>query len=99
MQRNLMKLLLLLVIFFYFSCLFSASAFPVTRTQNLKGDEEDEFSAVPSLTRLDHALGNGDEVVVDMKEEVTERRVNLETQDYEGTGANKDHDPKSPGGV
>jgi len=49
---------------------------------------------------LEHGLGNGDEVVVDMKEgEFTERRVYLETQDYEGTGANRDHDPKSPGGV
>jgi len=49
---------------------------------------------------LEHALGNGDEVVGDMKEgEFIERRVYLETQDYAGTGANKDHDPKSPGVV
>lgn len=26
-----------------------------------------------------------------------ERRMDLETQDYGGTGPNKDHDPKTPG--
>ncbi|XP_014491063.1 uncharacterized protein LOC106753724 [Vigna radiata var. radiata] len=93
MQRNLMKLLLLLVIFFYFSCLFSASAFPVT-SKIFFG-----FLTQYSSLFFEHVLGNGDEVVVDMKEEVTERRVYLETEDYEGTGANRDHDPKSPGGV
>lgn len=47
---------------------------------------------------MDHALGNGEVVLIDMNEGFIERRVDLETQDYEGTGANKDHDPKSPGG-
>ncbi|KAK7396119.1 hypothetical protein VNO78_16899 [Psophocarpus tetragonolobus] len=97
MQTNFMRLLLLLIIFLYLSYLFSASAIPATRTQNLKG--EDDSSVLSSLTRLHHELGNGEEVVFDMKEEYIERRVDLETQDYEGTGANTDHDPKSPGGV
>ncbi|ESW33885.1 hypothetical protein PHAVU_001G106200 [Phaseolus vulgaris] len=98
MQRNLMNLLLLLIIFLHFTYLLSASHLPLTRTRNLKVDEE-EFSAMSSF-RLEHGLGNGDEVVGDMKEgELIERRVYLETQDYEGTGANRDHDPKSPGGV
>ncbi|CAJ1919335.1 unnamed protein product [Sphenostylis stenocarpa] len=104
MQRNLMNLPVLLIIFLSFSYLLSASA--VTRTQNFQG-KEDEFSAITSLTgvsvpylsKMNRALGNGEEVVVDTKEgELIERRVYLETQDYEGTGANKDHDPKSPGG-
>ncbi|KAG4927658.1 hypothetical protein JHK85_054144 [Glycine max] len=53
----------------------------------------------PSLVALDHVVGNGEVVLVDMNEGFMERRVDLETQDYEGTGANKDHDPKSPGGA
>ncbi|KAG4915718.1 hypothetical protein AAZX31_19G105700 [Glycine max] len=98
MLRKLMRLLLLLMFFLCFSYVLSVSAIPATRTQNLKGEEE-EFSALPSLTRLDHVVGNGEVVLVDMNEGFMERRVDLETQDYEGTGANKDHDPKSPGGA
>lgn len=48
---------------------------------------------------MNDALGNGEDLVVDMKEGSIERRVDLETQDYAGTGANPDHDPKSPGGA
>ncbi|KHN46726.1 hypothetical protein glysoja_014977 [Glycine soja] len=95
MQRNFMRLLMF---FLCFSYVLSVSAIPATRTQNLKGEEEEDFSALPSLTRVDHALGNGEVVLIDMNEGFIERRVDLETQDYEGTGANKDHDPKSPGG-
>ena len=40
-----------------------------------------------------------EEVLVDVDEGLIERRMDLETQDYEGTGANRDHDPKSPGGA
>lgn len=40
-------------------------------------------------------LENGEK----MKEErLMGRRVDLELHDYEGPGANKEHDPKSPGG-
>ncbi|OIW21454.1 hypothetical protein TanjilG_03821 [Lupinus angustifolius] len=44
-------------------------------------------------------FGNVEEKLVDMDEGLTERRIVLEIQDYEGTGANRDHDPKSPGRV
>ncbi|XP_020219988.1 uncharacterized protein LOC109802966 [Cajanus cajan] len=91
MQRNFMSLLLLLMLFLYFSHLLTASAIPAaTKTQNLKGGEDS--SALTSLTRLDHGDGSGEDVME------IERRVDLETQDYEGTGANRDHDPKTPGG-
>lgn len=33
-----------------------------------------------------------------MDERLMGRRVDLELHDYEGPGANKEHDPKSPGG-
>ncbi|KAL2320527.1 hypothetical protein Fmac_029496 [Flemingia macrophylla] len=90
MQRNFISLLILLL---YFSYILSASAIPASRTQNLKSEEDS--SALPSLTRLNDAVGNVEGVVVDAKE--IERRVDLETQDYEGTGANRDHDPTTPG--
>ena len=45
-------------------------------------------------------MENGEEMVVDMDEEIMmERRIDLEIEDYGGTGANNDHDPKSPGMV
>ncbi|XP_027353197.1 uncharacterized protein LOC113863719 [Abrus precatorius] len=98
MQRNFLRLLLLLEIFLCFSYVLSASAVPATRTQNLKG-KEDTPAHLPSSAKLEHVLqvGNGEEVLVDMEKGFIERRIDLETQDYEGTGANKDHDPKSPG--
>ncbi|RDX73379.1 hypothetical protein CR513_47023, partial [Mucuna pruriens] len=97
MQTNFISLLLLLIIFLCFSHILSASAIPATRTQNLKGEEDS--SSLPSLARMDDAVGNGEGVVVDTEEGFIARRVDLETQDYEGTGANTDHDPKSPGGA
>lgn len=41
-------------------------------------------------------LENGEEIMENMDERL-ERRIDLDIQDYGGTGANKDHDPKSPG--
>lgn len=35
-------------------------------------------------------------MVVDKEEALVERRMDLETQDYGGTGANTDHEPKPP---
>lgn len=37
---------------------------------------------------------NGEEVLV--VDDFIERRMDLETQDYDGTGANRDHEPKPP---
>lgn len=31
-----------------------------------------------------------------VEEGLAERRMDLETQDYDGTGANRDHEPKPP---
>jgi len=43
-------------------------------------------------------LKNGEEMF-DMAEEfMVERRIDLESNDYPGTGANNRHDPKTPGG-
>jgi len=40
-------------------------------------------------------LGSGEEMF-DLAEEL-ERRIDLENNDYPGTGANNRHDPKTPG--
>lgn len=39
---------------------------------------------------------NNKEVLVAMDEGFIERRIDLETHDYDGTGANRDHEPKPP---
>ncbi|KAK7336314.1 hypothetical protein VNO77_16851 [Canavalia gladiata] len=96
MHTNFHSLLFLLIFSFYFSFLLSASAIPATRTQILEGQD----AALPSLAKLEHVLevGNdGVEIEIEMEKGLIERRMNLETQDYAGTGANGDHDPKSPG--
>lgn len=44
---------------------------------------------------MDEKYGEG-VVVIDVEEGLAERRMDLETQDYDGTGANRDHEPKPP---
>ncbi|KAE9586362.1 hypothetical protein Lal_00000910 [Lupinus albus] len=96
MQR---KLLIILLFFLGFSLyVLSASAVPATRTQNLNGEVT---KVLPFLAKWENLVkfGNGKEELVDIDKGFTQRRIDLEIQDYEGTGANKDHDPKSPGMV
>ncbi|KAK7271124.1 hypothetical protein RJT34_26763 [Clitoria ternatea] len=91
MHTNFLRLLLFLLGFLY---VFSVCAIPATRTKNLSGED---ISVMPSV-QLQGALKlENQEILVDVEEGLMERRVDLETQDYGGTGANKDHDPKSPG--
>ncbi|XP_061355745.1 uncharacterized protein LOC133300239 [Gastrolobium bilobum] len=89
MQTNFLRVLVILLGFSY---VLSVSAIPATRTQNLNGEDT---SVLPSLAQ--GALKLENETVVDTEEILMERRIDLEIQDYGGTGANKDHDPKSPG--
>ncbi|RDX78433.1 hypothetical protein CR513_41294, partial [Mucuna pruriens] len=92
MHTNFLRLF---VIFLGFSYVLSVYAIPATRTKNLNEDT----SVIP-LAQLQVALKleNGEEMLqVDVEEGLMERREDLETQDYGGTGANKDHDPKAPG--
>ncbi|XP_057721627.1 uncharacterized protein LOC130935760 [Arachis stenosperma] len=97
MHRNSQRLLLLLLFLGFSSyLLLSASAIPATRTQNLDGEESKDASLLLSLAKNMQKLENN---VEDVEERFINRRMDLETQDYEGTGANKDHDPKSPGSV
>ncbi|KAK2362486.1 hypothetical protein QL285_087546 [Trifolium repens] len=92
MKRNFLTLVVLLLILLSFSYVLSSSASPATRTQNLEGEDT---STLPSIAKVDD--NHGEEVVpIDKGEALVERRVDLETQDYDGTGANRDHEPKPP---
>ncbi|OIW09463.1 hypothetical protein TanjilG_22737 [Lupinus angustifolius] len=98
MQRKLLRLLILLFFLGFSLYVLSASAVPATRTQNLNGEDT---PVLPFLAKWENLLkfGNGEEELLDVNKGYTHRRIDLEIQDYEGTGANKDHDPKSPGRV
>ncbi|KAI4348505.1 hypothetical protein L6164_009221 [Bauhinia variegata] len=86
MQKRFLSLLIILLAV---SHLISATAIPGSRTQKLN---REDIEALLPLAQVEAV--NSEEVMVDV-----ERRMDLETQDYGGTGANKDHDPKSPGRV
>ncbi|XP_028761319.1 uncharacterized protein LOC114719912 [Neltuma alba] len=93
MKIGFLTLLLLLLAFSY---ALSASAVPATRSRNLM-NLQDALPLSSLLPQMNDAveLGNGAEV--EGEAELIEGRMELETQDYGGTGANKDHDPKTPG--
>ncbi|KAF9660633.1 hypothetical protein SADUNF_SadunfUnG0004000 [Salix dunnii] len=58
-------------------------------------------SLPPSLSRWGDAvdLSNGEMLVLDMGEGYVEGRMDLQSTDYPGTGANNRHNPKTPGGA
>ncbi|CAK8532832.1 unnamed protein product [Lathyrus sativus] len=91
MEKN---FFLVFVILLSFSYVLHVSSIPTTRTKNLNFVDASVFPSLPQENGF-MELENGEE----MKEErLMGRRVNLELHDYEGPGANKEHDPKSPGG-
>ncbi|KEH25543.1 hypothetical protein MtrunA17_Chr6g0460751 [Medicago truncatula] len=86
MEKNFFILFVILLSFSYFLQVF---AIPATRTKNLNSEDESVFASLYK----DH----GEKMMVHMDERLIGRRVNLELHDYEGPGANKEHNPKSPG--
>uniref|UniRef100_A0A7N2R7M6 Uncharacterized protein n=1 Tax=Quercus lobata TaxID=97700 RepID=A0A7N2R7M6_QUELO len=81
------------VLFLSFSYVLSISADPTTRS--LKSKKEDQ-SVQHLLAQEAMDLRDGDEVF-DVGERFIEGRMDFETSDYKGTGANPGHDPKPPG--
>ncbi|KAK3446456.1 uncharacterized protein LOC104443364 isoform X2 [Eucalyptus grandis] len=83
----------LLVLFLGFSCLLSSLAVPSTRSLKSSSEEDDGELSVPNLLAQDEIMGmsGGGEMVF------MERRMEMESNDYPGTGANNHHDPKTPG--
>ncbi|XWS58582.1 hypothetical protein CRYUN_Cryun08bG0046600 [Craigia yunnanensis] len=95
-NKAFIRLMLLFLGFSYL--LLSCAAVPTTRS--LKSNKEllSSFSVqdllaqdVMKLNEAEELFGEGDAF--------NEERVLLESTDYPGTGANKDHDPKTPGGA
>ncbi|KAF7852243.1 hypothetical protein BT93_L5384 [Corymbia citriodora subsp. variegata] len=101
----------LLVLFLGFSCLLSAFAVPSTSKawiwelgdvpelafcccrSSSSSEEDDGGVSIPDLLAQDEMMGmsEGGEMVF------MERRMEMESNDYPGTGANNHHDPKTPG--
>ncbi|KAK7266990.1 hypothetical protein RIF29_19652 [Crotalaria pallida] len=91
MQTNFLRFLVTLLGLSY---VLSVSAIPATRTKNLSVQDA---AVMPSIAPDSLNMENGEEMLVDMDEEFMKRRIDLEIQDYGGTGANRDHEPKAPG--
>ncbi|KAM0952968.1 hypothetical protein DsansV1_C02g0018981 [Dioscorea sansibarensis] len=84
MERTFIHLLVLLLAFSHFiSC---SIAIPSTRTQKLVQDVEE----IPMLTNAFKGIKFEDEDII-------ERRMDIEKEDYPGSGPNDRHTPKPPG--
>ncbi|RXH81623.1 hypothetical protein DVH24_035044 [Malus domestica] len=78
-----------LVLFLCFTYVFSSIAIaPTTRIDHI-GSQKINKEDLLSQNLLD-------EGVLDLGEGFVEGRMELETNDYSGVGANPDHDPKPP---
>ncbi|KAJ9185732.1 hypothetical protein P3X46_005329 [Hevea brasiliensis] len=85
----------LLLLFLGFSFVLSSLAVPSTRS--LKSSEGNPSSVQDFLTQDAVDLNIGEEQALDLGEGYINGRVDLESTDYPGTGANNHHDPKTPG--
>ncbi|KAJ8763136.1 hypothetical protein K2173_025521 [Erythroxylum novogranatense] len=82
------RLGLLLLLFLGF-CLVLSSTLAVPTSRSLKSSAEEKASAVQDFLVQDEIFG--------MEERYVEGRMDLESTDYPGTGANNHHDPRTPG--
>ncbi|GMY20087.1 Cyclin/Brf1 TBP-binding protein [Fagus crenata] len=83
----------LLMLFLAFSYVLSISAVPTTRS--LMSNKEDP-SVKDLLAQGAMDLKDGEELL-DVGEGFIEGRMDFETTDYKGIGANPEHEPKTPG--
>uniref|UniRef100_A0A2P2KYL1 Uncharacterized protein MANES_09G136400 n=1 Tax=Rhizophora mucronata TaxID=61149 RepID=A0A2P2KYL1_RHIMU len=87
-------LLGLVMLFLVCSHVLSSVAVPATRS--LLSNEENPSSAQDFLVQDAPDLNDGDELT-DVGEGISEGRMDMESTDYPGTGANNHHDPRTPG--
>ncbi|XP_057762770.1 uncharacterized protein LOC130982718 isoform X1 [Arachis stenosperma] len=81
-----------------FSYVLSSSAVPTTRSLSPTSEKSsiqtslEEFQGTPKSR-------NSESEMFDLAQEfmTVEGRMDLESNDYPGTGANRNHDPKTPG--
>ncbi|XP_052174432.1 uncharacterized protein LOC127789557 isoform X2 [Diospyros lotus] len=102
-QKKGFLLLLLLLLVLAASCLLLSSAVAAVPSSEILKPFKDDPS-VDSVHRLlppqgKMETGTGEKPTDEEGVLMIERRMDLETTDYEGTGANDDHDPKSPAQV
>ncbi|ESW33892.1 hypothetical protein PHAVU_001G106900 [Phaseolus vulgaris] len=90
-MRSKSPLQFLLILLLAFSFVISSAA---VKTRRLLPNKENISTQISSDKGVEK-LGSGEEMF-DLAEEL-ERRIDLENNDYPGTGANNRHDPKTPG--
>ncbi|KAI4348512.1 hypothetical protein L6164_009227 [Bauhinia variegata] len=88
------SLQLLLLILLGFSLLLLSYAVPTTRSF-LPNREESSVQTTQAEGNLEFM--NGEQVFGMGEEFMVEGRMDMESADYPGTGANNRHDPKTPG--
>ncbi|MBA0576000.1 hypothetical protein Golob_023791 [Gossypium lobatum] len=91
-KKGFVRLMLLFLGFSYL--LLSSAAVPTTRS--LKSNQELPSSVQDLLAQDVMELSDGEEVITE-GDGFNGERMLLESTDYPGTGANKNHDPKTPG--
>ncbi|WCJ43548.1 hypothetical protein M5689_024281 [Euphorbia peplus] len=99
------SLALCLLLFLAFSSVLSSLAVPSTRSfMSTKEDQQSSSSSSSLQHILTHQVqdamdlkGLGEDGVGFGKMFVINGRMDLESLDYPGTGANNHHDPKTPG--
>ncbi|KAL1357096.1 hypothetical protein HN51_009089 [Arachis hypogaea] len=79
-----------------FSYVLSSSAVPITRSLSPTSEKS---SIQTSLEEGTPESRNSESEMFDLAQEfmTVEGRMDLESNDYPGTGANRNHDPKTPG--
>ncbi|KAB2058596.1 Calcium-transporting ATPase 9, plasma membrane-type -like protein [Gossypium arboreum] len=91
-KKGFVRLMLLFLGFSYL--LLSCAAVPSTRS--LKSNKELPSSVQDLLAQDVMELSYGEEVIAE-GDGFNGERMLMESTDYPGTGANKNHDPKTPG--
>ncbi|KAF3441457.1 hypothetical protein FNV43_RR15371 [Rhamnella rubrinervis] len=98
MVHNTFLTLLLLLLLGFSNLPYSSAAIP---TSSLRSNMEDSSSAQKQdlMAQSEMQLGDvGEELFGNVGEEgFIEGRMDMENNDYPGTGANNHHDPKTPG--
>ncbi|XAR69548.1 hypothetical protein NMG60_11001179 [Bertholletia excelsa] len=87
---------LLLFLFLGFSFIISSAAVPTSRRLKSLNDAP-SVQDLLAQGEMDHMRKDGE--LAEAEELMIEGRMDLQSNDYPGTGANNHHDPKSPGRV